>query len=184
MGGGQFASRLVARTTSGKTARCVDMRSTGSNSRDGILSVAEAILVERGGSALTIDAVAKAAGLSKGGVLYHFPSKACLVEALIERSIGAIDAVFMAVEMAGPAGEKTASCAVIRRSLEKQPIYLHACLMTLTDRDILAIYRQKLHELAARTLAAGIDRASMETILVLLFGVLGTRLLRFELPVQ
>jgi AcrR family transcriptional regulator len=182
MDGDQSGSRLVARTASGQTAPCAEMRNTGLNSRDGILSVAEALLVERGGSALTIDAVAKAAGLSKGGVLYHFPSKASLIEALIERSIGAIDAVFLAVEMTRGGGDDTAPCAAIRRSLETQPIYLHACLMTLTDGNILAIYRQKLQELAARTLAAGIDRASMETILILLFGVLGTRLLRFELP--
>jgi len=36
---------------------------------------------------LTIDAVTIKAGLSKGGVLYHFPSKAALLEGLIAHNI-------------------------------------------------------------------------------------------------
>ncbi|MEI5679925.1 MULTISPECIES: TetR/AcrR family transcriptional regulator [unclassified Mesorhizobium] len=157
-------------------------RDAARNSRGGILSVAETILAESGGSALTIDAVAKAAGLSKGGVLYHFPSKASLIEALIDRSIAAIDAVFLAAEKGRAAsGDMTTSYAVIRRYLEKQPIELHSCLMSLTNASALEIYRRKLLELAGQRLAAGIDRASIDTVLILLFGVLGKRLLRFEL---
>ncbi|NGN43136.1 helix-turn-helix transcriptional regulator [Mesorhizobium sp. CGMCC 1.15528] len=157
-------------------------RDAARNSRGGILSVAETILAESGGSALTIDAVAKAAGLSKGGVLYHFPSKASLIEALIDRSIAAIDAVFLAAEKGrATSGDTTTPYAVIRRHLERQPIELHSCLMSLTNASALEIYRRKLLELAGQRLAAGIDRASIDTVLILLFGVLGKRLLRFEL---
>jgi len=57
------------------------------SSRDGMLDAAEAVVVEAGATRLTLDAVAKKAGASKGGVLYHFPSKDALLEALIERLV-------------------------------------------------------------------------------------------------
>ncbi|WP_261164950.1 TetR/AcrR family transcriptional regulator [Microbacterium sp. Marseille-Q6965] len=45
-----------------------------------------------GTRALTFEAVAEAAGKTKGGVLYHFPSKDDLIEAVIAELIGAWDA--------------------------------------------------------------------------------------------
>lgn len=42
------------------------------------------ILVEQGERAATLEAVATAAGVSKGGLLYHFGSKDALVDALLE----------------------------------------------------------------------------------------------------
>ncbi len=48
-----------------------------------ILEAANRIIQREGVAHLTIEAVAKEAGLSKGGVLYHFRSKEALVEGLI-----------------------------------------------------------------------------------------------------
>lgn len=53
--------------------------------RDGLLEIAERIVLNEGAAGLTIDALARAAGISKGGVQYSFPSKDDLVRALIER---------------------------------------------------------------------------------------------------
>ncbi|QYG91458.1 TetR/AcrR family transcriptional regulator [Iamia sp. SCSIO 61187] len=53
--------------------------------RGRLLDATKQILVERGVGQLTLDAVAELAGVSKGGLLYHFPSKAALVEGLAER---------------------------------------------------------------------------------------------------
>src|SRR5690349_19054927 len=50
-----------------------------------ILTAAETVVLERGVSALTLDAVAEAAGLSKGGLIYHFESKEALIRAMIAR---------------------------------------------------------------------------------------------------
>lgn len=52
-----------------------------------ILEAAEAVVVEVGAARLTIDAVAERSGVSKGGVLYHFPSKEALLEGMVERHI-------------------------------------------------------------------------------------------------
>jgi AcrR family transcriptional regulator len=51
-----------------------------SETRDRILDAFEALLIAHGPRAATLDAVAAAAEVSKGGLLYHFPSKAALVE--------------------------------------------------------------------------------------------------------
>lgn len=58
---------------------------TPRSARDRVLDAAKAILVEQGAAHLTLDGVAALAGVSKGGLLYHFPSKAALVDGLAER---------------------------------------------------------------------------------------------------
>ena len=55
------------------------------SSRETMLDAAVAVALEQGASKLTLDAVAKRAGASKGGVMYNFPTKEALLEALLER---------------------------------------------------------------------------------------------------
>jgi AcrR family transcriptional regulator len=53
--------------------------------KDKLLDAAEAVVVRQGIGNLTLDAVAAEAGISKGGLLYHFPGKEKLVEAMVQR---------------------------------------------------------------------------------------------------
>lgn len=53
--------------------------------RDAILDLAEEIIIGKGAAALTISAVAEAAGISKGGVQSSFGTKEALVRAMLER---------------------------------------------------------------------------------------------------
>lgn len=59
---------------------------SGKTLPDALLDAAEAVVVRRGIANLTLDAVAAEAGLSKGGLLHHFPSKDRLVAAMVRRS--------------------------------------------------------------------------------------------------
>jgi AcrR family transcriptional regulator len=59
------------------------MARTSTETRRGILDAACQIVHEQGVSHLTLDAVAATAGVSKGGLLYHFPSKDALIQGLI-----------------------------------------------------------------------------------------------------
>jgi AcrR family transcriptional regulator len=54
---------------------------------DLILTAAERVVMRDGVMHLTIDAVAREARLSKGGVLYHFGTKEALIQAMLERLI-------------------------------------------------------------------------------------------------
>jgi len=60
--------------------------------RDRLLDAAERVVVESGATHLTLDAVAKSAGVSKGGLLYHFPSKEALLEGMLSRHFHDVDA--------------------------------------------------------------------------------------------
>ncbi|PSQ92253.1 MAG: TetR/AcrR family transcriptional regulator [Proteobacteria bacterium SW_6_67_9] len=59
-----------------------------SDTHQRILDAAGRIVVERGPAQLTLAAVAQRAGLSKGGLLYHFATKEALLSAMVERLIG------------------------------------------------------------------------------------------------
>jgi AcrR family transcriptional regulator len=60
----------------------------GSTSRRGeILVAADRVVMEGGVSGLTLEAVAREAGVSKGGLLYHFPSKEALISGMVARLI-------------------------------------------------------------------------------------------------
>ncbi|HEX2246082.1 MAG TPA: TetR/AcrR family transcriptional regulator [Arthrobacter sp.] len=112
------------------------------SAKDRILDSFEDILIKEGERAATMDAVAAAAGVSKGGLLYHFPSKEAMVEALCERlaALTAEDA-----EKIGKAPEGAA------RYYVRTSLYVDSPL----DRAIVAVARlvQQGHPAATRTFA-------------------------------
>jgi AcrR family transcriptional regulator len=59
------------------------MQKEKSNARESILLATCTLLVRQGSEKLTLDSVAQEAGVSKGGLLYHFPSKQALLEGVL-----------------------------------------------------------------------------------------------------
>lgn len=55
--------------------------------RQEILEAAGRVVLARGVGALTLEAVAGEAGLSKGGLLYHFASKEALLSGMVDRLV-------------------------------------------------------------------------------------------------
>src|SRR5689334_4017129 len=84
---------MVTRGTRDGAAR----RAGRGGARDRVLDAYETLLIEEGPAAATLDAVAAAADVSKGGLLYHFASKDALVDGLLgrltERSAADADAI-------------------------------------------------------------------------------------------
>ena len=60
------------------------------SSRERILAASVQVALRDGVSAMTLDAVAKEAGVSKGGLLYHFSSKDELIAAMLQHHAGRI----------------------------------------------------------------------------------------------
>ncbi|TDE98938.1 TetR/AcrR family transcriptional regulator [Occultella glacieicola] len=56
-----------------------------STARERIVDALERVLIEEGPAAATLEHVAEGAGVSKGGLLYHFGSKEALFEGLLGR---------------------------------------------------------------------------------------------------
>ncbi|WP_414171132.1 TetR/AcrR family transcriptional regulator [Clavibacter tessellarius] len=73
------AASPAAPPTGGTAGDSPATRSTAS-ARDRILDAFEELLVQQGERGTTLESVAAAAGVSKGGLLYHFGGKEALVE--------------------------------------------------------------------------------------------------------
>ncbi|WP_138445034.1 TetR/AcrR family transcriptional regulator [Sinomonas susongensis] len=73
--------------------------------REALLAAYRDLLVSEGERSATMDAVAARAGVSKGGLLYHFKSKDALADALLAalRDAAALDRERMAADPEGPA---------------------------------------------------------------------------------
>jgi AcrR family transcriptional regulator len=57
------------------------------NCREQILNAAQTVVMEAGAGHMSLDIVAKKAGVSKGGLMYHFPTKEALLKAMLVRMI-------------------------------------------------------------------------------------------------
>jgi AcrR family transcriptional regulator len=139
-----------------------------------VLDAAERLVLETGAGHLTLDAVAKCAGLSKGGLLYHFPSKDSLLEAMLERFLNDINVqvaarcarhggrptrlqefrerVRLLLEM--PAARRPIGAALIAASADKPALMAHC----------RTVYRELLDELDE--LPGGFERAALVQLAV------------------
>lgn len=69
-----------------------DTAPTRPSRREALLDAFCDLVLLEGDRAATLDAVAKAANVSKGGLLYHFPNRDALVSGLCERLLELVDA--------------------------------------------------------------------------------------------
>lgn len=67
-------------------------RGTRASNRDGILDALESLVTEGSVHDVTLDGVAARAGITKGGLIYHFKSKEALLHGLVERMRERVDA--------------------------------------------------------------------------------------------
>src|SRR5262249_11175367 len=85
--------------------------------REKMLDAAEAVVVRQGIANLTLEAVAAEAGISKGGLLHHFPTKDRLVEALVTRSAENWRAQYMEAYARAPEGPGRMARALLTHCL-------------------------------------------------------------------
>jgi AcrR family transcriptional regulator len=78
-----------------------------------ILDASETLIIARGVGGLTLEAAAREAGVSKGGLLYHFASKEALIEALLRRLAAFIAQEFAACVAAQPEGKGRVARAML-----------------------------------------------------------------------
>jgi AcrR family transcriptional regulator len=96
------------------------MKSTrATNSRERMLDAAEAVVIERGVNDMTLEAVAVRAGVSKGGIFYHFPSKDALVQAMVLRIASMVRERFAAELAVEPAGRGRHARALLRLMMDR-----------------------------------------------------------------
>jgi AcrR family transcriptional regulator len=89
-------------------------RPRAENARERILDAAEELASRDGFATLTLDRVAAEAGVSKGGLLYHFASKYALIEGMVERQLRNFDRNLQAALGDEPAGPGRRTRAMLR----------------------------------------------------------------------
>lgn len=70
--------------------------------RQQLLEVAARLSHEQGVAGITLDAVSQAAGVSKGGLLHHFPNKSALLDGLFDDLVARFDAAIEAAMALDP----------------------------------------------------------------------------------
>ena len=93
------------------------------DARTRVLDAAEAIIRARGVPALTLEGAAREAGVSKGGLLYHFASKEALLVALMRRLAEGVEADFEAMVAAQPDGPHRALRACLAFTFDQPGIF-------------------------------------------------------------
>ena len=111
-----------------------------------ILDAAQDLAQCTGAGSLSLDAVAAKAGVSKGGLLYHFPSKNKLMEALVEDYLRRFDTAMSLEERLG--GRNAAIRAYIAQFLTERHRHAqpHSGLLAALAKDPLLLAPVQRHE--------------------------------------
>ena len=82
------------------------------NARDRILNAVLAVTEKSGAGHLSLEAIARQAGVSKGGLLYHFPTKKSLMRALVEHHISLTEQAIVEAELTARSPNAVATALV------------------------------------------------------------------------
>jgi AcrR family transcriptional regulator len=149
-----------------------------SSSRDGILDAAQAVVLQVGAAHMTLDAVASKARVSKGGLLYHFPTKEALLKGLLKRRLRHLEEgrERKSVELQdGPAREiKAYVLSSLSRSRKDAPIGASLLAAVAHDPKLLEPVRGDYRKRLTRLIPAGMK---FERALVVALATDGLRLL-------
>lgn len=146
------------------------------NRRELILEAAGRIVAGQGGGALTLDAAAKAAGVSKGGLLYHFPTKEALIVGMFEAYLAQFEALLAQEEEADRGPERGRWLrAYVRASFGAPPpeLPLVSALLAAQGVDValLDCFRLAHARWQERALADGLPPARARLALAAVDGV-------------
>lgn len=162
--------------------------SEGSNitAHDRLLNAAEQVVAHAGVKNLTLEAVAHEAGVSKGGLLYHFPSKSALVTAIVERLATRCESEQNEVLEVDPHPGSFTRAYLAARSKPVAPEeeLVHTAILAAagTDPFFLEPFREKLKGWQARLENDDIDPAAAMIVRLAIDGYCLSRLLNLPVP--
>ena len=148
--------------------------------RDAVLRAAAQVLVRLGVGAFTIDAVAQEAGITKGGVLHHFPSKDALITSLIEQVTQMFNQRLeteLAAEAVGQPGRWLRAYIRTIFSVQFEEINLMPTLAAAVTADPETVYRLQRSMEASQIAAVedGLDPTLATIIRLAVDGVIFTK---------
>lgn len=121
------------------SARGRNLTFTEEARRAQLIDVTTELVADLGYAATSLGRIAESAGITKAGVLYHFPSKQALVEAAHAQVVSTlVDAVASAVDAAGPAAAPAAYIRSMIRHLQERPRHVRMIIEAMTSVAPLA----------------------------------------------
>lgn len=155
--------------------------------RDRLLDAAESVVARDGVSNLTLETVAREAGVSKGGLLYHFPSKSALITAVVERLATRCEldqCTATQGDAGGPGAFVRAYLAIRAEPLDPQEKPIHTALLAAagTDPQYLDPFRKRLAEWQQRLESDGIDPVTAMIVRLAIDGLCFASLLGLPAP--
>jgi AcrR family transcriptional regulator len=132
------------------------------STREKIIDAAMAIVREQGVARLTLDEAAKVAGVSKGGVLYHFASKDDLIRGMVSRLIGQCEGIQKSYYESLPEGRHRWARAVVMTAFDpngpaSDPVGGALLAAVAVNRELVQPLREKYQEWLARMSEEGAD---------------------------
>lgn len=131
--------------------------------RQQILRAAQQVVVEQGANALTLEAVARAADVSKGGLLYHFPTKEALISGMIDELCVVFEAALAetAAEDKGEAGRFTRAYLRATFATDREAQVVGAALFAAVANnfELVAPFRSRMRQWQAQIEQDGLDPA-------------------------
>ncbi len=151
--------------------------------REAILDAANRVLAARGAEGFTLDKVALEAGVSKGGLLYHFSTKNQLIEGMIARSIKRIDTA-MAQELEASGGDYLTAYirASFRTSVEPEQVSRAMMAAMANDPDLLTPIRARFERMQREITAAAASQEVGSLVRLCLDGLWYAQLFQFAPP--
>jgi AcrR family transcriptional regulator len=155
--------------------------------RNRLLNAAEQVAARDGVASLTLDAVAREAGVSKGGLLYHFPTKSDLINGVVERLATHCEQEQKRVVQETPLEPGAFTRAYLRcrsEPLDPQELPIHMALLAAagTDSQFLDPWRSRIAGWQARLESDGIDPVTATIVRLAMDGICLSTLLGLPVP--
>ncbi|HKE94789.1 MAG TPA: TetR/AcrR family transcriptional regulator [Povalibacter sp.] len=146
------------------------------SARERVLEAAERVITDVGAARLTLDAVSQAAGVSKGGLLYHFPSKESLLMALAQRYVDSMQGCIEAAKgslQAGDVGRDLKACVLGVLGSDPKLKAMGAVLLATAANDLtlLDVIRTRIAEHTRELAGTGVDFARASIVLLAIDGL-------------
>jgi AcrR family transcriptional regulator len=154
-----------------------------------LLAAANQVVVRHGAEALTLDAVASKAGVSKGGLLHHFPNKDALIAAMVQQALNKFVEALNQELASDPAPQTPGHWvrAYIRATAiddrENYELHFNLLAANFTNPELLKPMRDFWEECHTKILSSGLDPAVATMIRLAMDGLWLTHLHDFA-PLQ
>ncbi|AWC25040.1 TetR/AcrR family transcriptional regulator [Aminobacter sp. P9b] len=152
------------------------------SSRDKILAAAAELADIVGPGNLSLDAVAQRAGVSKGGLLYNFPTKAKLMQALVQDYLKTFEDALSAKSTGDEANSLAAYIELSAQECsQKQPSAAGVLAALAEDPDFLNPVRDFKRHLLDRLKAENPDTAKLIVAFLVIEGLRSMKLFDMDI---